>query len=37
MVNIVFNFSEKTPFPVSPKGEMVYFDSFPRQLAGKVG
>jgi hypothetical protein len=36
MVNIVFNFSEETPFPV-PQGGMVYFDSFPRQLAGKVG
>jgi hypothetical protein len=25
MVNIVFNFSEETPFPV-PQGGMVYFD-----------
>jgi hypothetical protein len=30
-------FYVKTPFPVSPKGEKVYFNSFPRQLAGKVG
>jgi hypothetical protein len=26
-----------TPFPVSPREEMIHFNPFPRQLAGKAG